>query len=100
MPELKREQKEDLKNWEKKLRTWFTVLMVWAFLMAFSAILLAKIFGNIVWYVNAGVTAVLFIIALYVRHYKRCPNCNTRIACGYRIIAMPEKCCNCGVKFS
>ncbi len=99
MIELTTEQKEDLKRWEKQLHLISEIFIVWGCIMIPLLLFLSDVYGDGVWYINAGIVVVLSVVALYIRHHKKCPNCKTIISSGYRIISLPEKCNKCGIKF-
>jgi hypothetical protein len=114
MPELKKEQKEDLKNWEKKQRISLSVFVVLFFIIVPVLILvfdidLHNLFG-IYWFVGpitSGTLIIILIAVLIKIHYgKRCPDCGSKIAGkdifgGETILtfSLPEKCNKCGIKF-
>lgn len=101
---LTKEQKEDLKRWERSFRIWLLALVFWVLLFIWPLTLLEKILGRTGEYVNGAV--ILFLIIMNMRHLysKRCPICNTRLFPWFYIGVMsvyrlPERCRKCGVSF-
>lgn len=99
MSELTNEQKADLKCWEKKLHICGIIGLGWTIIMVLPLILLERKFGDVVWYINGIILGIWFVVTLYIRHYKKCPNCNTRIGGWGRLLFLPKICHKCGVEF-
>ncbi len=115
MPELTKEQKDDLKNWFKKRKICFMIFVIWAFgvMPVVRMKLLLDAYSrasfpfdpfyydyNLDYYLGAGVL-IMVLIALFIdiRYRKKCPNCNSKIGEYYLLFSLPEKCNKCGIKF-
>lgn len=103
MAKLTIEQKQELKKWEKNLRIWFILTMIYLFVIfPFIFLSIDNFFQKregIFYVVLIAPLLFLWFFSLYVRHLKRCPNCKARIGGWNRIISLPDKCYNCGVSF-
>jgi len=116
MLELTKEQKEDLKNWEKNQQIQLLIFVVLFFIIV--PVLLWKVdiidphnLLRIQWNDNYVPTAVILIIILIItlikiHYHKRCPVCGSKITgkdiFGRKTIltfSLPEKCNKCGIKF-
>jgi len=104
MPELTKEQKEDLKNWEKKRQKYFIVVIVVVFVIMPA---LYFIIGNRlpIFFSGAGLLIVSFAFLIDIHYGKKCPACGSKlmdedIFGGERLpfFSLPEKCNKCGIK--
>lgn len=108
MPELTKEQKEDLKNYEKKRQKYFVVIIIVVFVAmpAFHIIMRNKFpsFFDL-FFPQLPLLIILSALLIDIHYGKKCPVCSSKlidgdISGGERLpfFSLPEKCNKCGIK--